>query len=196
MEKYMTSTPKTPRASPNSEETTFNVPMNSILKQSKDGSLSIGDKTEEVENAETIIRYKLAELDARCIQITMRNLGKDTDYAIKVIRSICKEISSLEFKTTIDRPVPGSYSYDAQLLRNIDSIVLKIELLSDKYFSASYKKYGFINHKNSCYSKDKLYELADEWLSDRRIMVELVSSMVDEIQELGITPNPVLPKDP
>jgi hypothetical protein len=191
----MTSTMKTASGSSSKVEAIFNMQTHEKLKTPKAGSFHIqenGDFSEE----DTIIHKKLAELDARCIEITKSSPGQDADYATKVIRTICMEINLLQLKTKLDIPFPGWCSYDSELLRNIDSIVFKIDHLADKYFAESYKKYDFINDQSNCNSVDKLYQLADEWLSDRRTMVDLVSSMVDEIQDLGITPNPVSLKEP
>jgi len=96
--------------------------------------------------------------------------------------SLSSEIDSLKLIIISDRPRVGWYAFDSELLRSIDSIVLKMELLADKYFSKSYKKFNFITSDNSCNSRDKLYELAYEWLADRRTMVDLVSAMLNEIQ--------------
>ena len=176
-------------------EKALSVLTNDKSKASTGEELSIEEMIGDHSDDDLFIHGKLNELESRCEEINRTNPCKDTDYAIKVIRKICNEVSELKLSIVINRPFPGWLAYDGQLLRNIESIVLKIDLVSDKYFPGLYKKYTFINSHNSCNSKEKVHELVDEWLSDRRAMVEVVSAMLDEIQCLGITPKPAPPKE-
>lgn len=173
----------------------IDMPMHGKSKGSTNKSLPLQAVISEY-NDDVFTHERLGELEVRCDELNKANLGNDADYAIKVIKKICMEIDLMKLKIVSDRPRPGWYAFDGQLLRDVASIVFKMELLAAKYFAESYKRYTYISSANSCNSKEKIYELADEWLSDRRTMIEVVSAMLGEIQDLGITPNPVLLKKP
>jgi len=173
----------------------FDVPEHDDPNHVSNRSVPL-EKIVEEYNDDVFIHARLKELDSKCTEMANMNLGHDADYVIKLIRKIINEIGVMKLKIVSDRPRKGWYAYDGELLRNVASIVFKMELLAARYFAESYKRYTYISSADSCNSKDKVYELADEWLSDRRTMVDVVSSMLDEVQGLGITPNPVSPETP
>ncbi len=148
--------------------------------------------TEEI-GEDGFILAKLSEIEGKCTGVSKDIFGKDVDYALAVIKTICVEVASLKLSIAVDRPRQGWYTYDSVLARNIESIVFKMDLLADKYFSGSYNIH-LISSDKSCNSKDKLYELVDTWLSDRRTMIDVLSTMVDEIKGLGVTTKPLTRK--
>src|SRR5689334_21581876 len=84
-------------------------------------SVFIGELIGGFNDEDLLINEKLAELDGKCNEIAKNNIGKDIDYAIKIIRKICNEIALLRLSVVPDRPFPKWYSYDSQLLRNVAS---------------------------------------------------------------------------
>jgi hypothetical protein len=170
------------------------VTVHSKSTASTNKSVSIADMLGWFNGEDTFINAKLVELKGRCNAVSKGNLGRDEDYAANVITAICDEMSLLKLKFTSDIVNQEWYTFDKLLLRNIDSIVFKMDILTDRYFRESYKKYNYISFNGSFSSRDELKELAYEWLSYRRTMVDVVTAMLDEIQGLGITSKPVTPK--